>query len=966
MKHLHLFSLAVLWAISSQAAPYTLERVAFPDDIPPEVGAIEFDSAGTLYVALRRGDILVTTPTEDPAGFQWRHFASGFHNPCGIHIVGPGHIIIGQMAELTEVIDTDSDGVADEYTNLSTDFGLSGNYHETMDICPDGEGGIYLAPGTASHNGPTFATPRGPYSKLGRHGRNYSAVQWRGWVIHRAADGSITPVSSGYRMPNGIERDPHGNIWCSDNQGDWRAATPIYHVQPDTFAGHPSALVWDARMESFGDPLYQPRILLDDLWNKPAFQVPHQVVRSAAEPAFIPQQGSFGPFGGHMLIPDQSGERIIRCVPEMVDGAYQGAAFPFLDKADGLSRGNNRLAFSPDGKTLYIGQTGRGWGSLSEGIQRAQFNGEVNFAPVTCSLTRSGFALSFTEPVSAKISTEQFAIERYRYKYSHTYGSPEQDKVNPKILSVTIDDEDPRNVHLAIAQDELLPNYNYRIDLKKVDSASGTSLENESVYYTLNRLRRPDPNSVVTIREAGDDILRVEIEGRHFTDYHLRGFSNPILYPIHNPDGTGMTRDWPIVEDGRKGEQHDHLHHKSLFIGHQGVNGADFWHEKPHKKAGTIEHLRLIETRSGQDRALLRTLNLWKDADGEPVCSDTRELQFGTVGDKRARYIDLELNIHASHGDLVFQEFKDGFIGIRTHPHLRLTANPKQGVPEVYGKAENSSGTNGEGIWGEKANWVHYWGQVEGKPAGIAFLAHPHNPRSPTWWHARSYGLIAANPFGPKKSGGDGQLRLPAGQTLTLRYRLLFHSDAYKAADIAGQFAAYAAEPLVPRTVVAPIPAAVAVSRTELSAEPIVPRGGTVIKATRNGEEEIEIRSNSFDKGARIFADRDFHFTSVPETLRGGDFILTRNDDKKHNREVSYQVEVDGPSRMALLIDTRIDLATMPWVKESGFERTDLEVKTNAGFSYRVYARDLDAGTLVELGNQQGGSFYSIVVTNWE
>ncbi|MEO0415658.1 MAG: hypothetical protein AAF226_11980, partial [Verrucomicrobiota bacterium] len=201
---------------------YEVDSVSFPEDMPVEVGAVDFAENGDLYLAIRRGDILIAKPKDDPKAFEWRHFASGFHNPCGIYIVAPGHVIIAQMAELTEVKDTDGDGVADEYTALATEFGLSGNYHETMDICPDGQGGLYLAPGTASHNGPTFTTPRGPFKDGGRVGRNYASVKWRGWVLHWQPGKELRPVSSGYRMHNGIERSPKGDIWCGDNQGDWR------------------------------------------------------------------------------------------------------------------------------------------------------------------------------------------------------------------------------------------------------------------------------------------------------------------------------------------------------------------------------------------------------------------------------------------------------------------------------------------------------------------------------------------------------------------------------------------------------------------------------------------------------------------------------------------------------------------------------------------------------------------------
>ncbi|MEM1297280.1 MAG: hypothetical protein AAGH89_18090, partial [Verrucomicrobiota bacterium] len=387
--------LSLLPATLLMGESYKIDTISFPDDMPPEIGAVEFAENGDLYVALRRGDILIATPSADSTNFEWRRFANGFHNPCGIHIISPSHIIISQMAELTGVIDTDNDGIADDYRALSTDFGLSGNYHETMDICPDGKGGLYLAPGTASHNGPTFQTPRGRYSKAGRLGRNYSSVEWRGWVLHWSPEKGMTPISSGYRMHNGIETGPDGSVWCGDNQGDWRASSPVYHVTPDSFAGHPSSLIWDERFAAIANPLYLPRTLLDDLWNKPAFRLPRNLMNSCAEPIFDTTEGSFGPFTGQLFIPDQSGNRIVRCMPEFIDGAYQGAATLFLIE-DGLERGNNRLAFSPDGTSLYVGQTGRGWGKISEGIQRISYTGNLPTDVQNCSLTHTGFDLKFT------------------------------------------------------------------------------------------------------------------------------------------------------------------------------------------------------------------------------------------------------------------------------------------------------------------------------------------------------------------------------------------------------------------------------------------------------------------------------------------------------------------------------------------------------------------------------------------
>ena len=133
-------------------------------------------------------------------------------------------------------------------------------------------------------------------------------------------------------MHNGIARDESGNLWCGDNQGDWRGGSPIYHIKKDGFHGHPSSLVWDKRYEPFGMPLFYPRKLLDELYDKPAMDLPRKMMHSPGEPMVI-QSKNFGPFTGQMLVPDENGRRIVRLMPEEVDSAWQGAAALFYENA---------------------------------------------------------------------------------------------------------------------------------------------------------------------------------------------------------------------------------------------------------------------------------------------------------------------------------------------------------------------------------------------------------------------------------------------------------------------------------------------------------------------------------------------------------------------------------------------------------------------------------------------------------
>ena len=783
MKLLFPLFLSLLSPAFASTSSYLVENLSFPDDMPPEIGGLAFDGKGNLYACLRRGDIVVTQPGKDSGATRWKVFATGLHNPMGMQWVGPGRLVVSQMAELTEIIDTDGDGMADRYNNLSTAFGISGNYHETNAICPDGDGGYYVALGTASHNGPTFFSPRGEYSKEGRRGRNFSSNHLRGWVVRYHKNGKLTPFASGFRMHNGITRSSDGEIWCGDNQGDWRGGSPIYHVRPGPFNGHPASLCWDPDLQAFGTPIFLPRKMLDDLHNQPSVQLARKSMSSCGEPYFIEGE-NFGPFSGQMLVPDENGRRINRIMMEKIDGAWQGATTLFLQTGQ-LRAGGVRIAMDPSGKSIYYGSTTRGWQKPDEGVQRISYNGKTPFHVQNCKLTTRGFQLWFTLPIQEPEKLlSKIKVSSFRYEYGYRYGSSEKDKKEHKVLKVA--GSEPYEI--IVDQLEAGRIYELAFDAQ-LNSMSGLEIESPYVQYTLNRLRRPDSGFPSTLKES-KEAIEVRIGGEFFAKYNFNKLSQPILWPVQGPGDIRMLRDYPLKK-GTPGEANDHPHHRAIFIGHQGMNGANFWHNQ-YKNSGTVEHLKVIETRSGQDRALIKTLNAWKDNQGKIIGADTRTLTFH--GDDIARTMDLEIKMHATHRDLVFEAFKDGFVGIRTHPDLRLTPKPKHGVEKVFGEARNSEGLKGKGIWGKRADWVHYYGTIEGKKAGIAFFSHPSNPTTKgdkSWWHARDYGLISANPFAPEKIGGDGEYRIPKGQSLTLRYRFVFHRGPAKDAKIGQRFTEY-------------------------------------------------------------------------------------------------------------------------------------------------------------------------------
>ncbi len=495
MNRLFLSALCLAIALDAHAAEwkdcYQLEKISLPKDAPPEVGGITFDPHGNFYLCLRRGDVFAAKPRKDPTAWEWKHFAAGFQNGCGIWAPEPGIVIISQMAELTEAADTDGDGVADRYRSLSRAWGLSGNYHETNSLWPDGKGGYWLAVGTASHNGPTFFHTRGEYSKFGRRGRNYSSVEYRGWVMHYdGATGRTTPYCSGFRMHNGIYQDPDGNLWCGNNQGDWKATTPLYFLEKGHFYGHPSSLVWDKEWPKDKDPLLTYRNDLD-AYNKhrtlPAVQIPHgEMCRSAAGLIEFPRNGAFGKeFAGQMLLADNAGMRINRIMLEKVQGKFQGCVTFFVN-GNGLRSGNNRLRFSPDGRSLYIGQTVRGWGAPAEGLQRITWKGAVPFDISKFSLTKRGFALTFTQDLPREAEKpESYKFSSYRYQSRWTYGSGQDDKTVHKVSAVK--KTGPRSVEVIL--DSLSAGKVYQLDLAELKARDGSKIHNRRFCYTANQLR---------------------------------------------------------------------------------------------------------------------------------------------------------------------------------------------------------------------------------------------------------------------------------------------------------------------------------------------------------------------------------------------------------------------------------------------------------------------------------------------
>ena len=283
--------------------------------------------------------------------------------------------------------------------------------------------------------------------------------------------------------------------------------------------------------------------------------------------------------------------------------------------------------------------------------------------------------------------------------------------------------------------------------------------------------------------DQDDDGVTVRVDGQLFTRYLIRSGAKPILWPLVGPTGKPVTRSFPMTAAGPN-ERADHVHHRSFWFTHGDVNGTDFWLEsKPH---GTILH-RAFEKVEGGDQAVIISRNDWIAPSKERICSDLRSFVFCANAD--CRWIDFDIVISAIDMPVKFGDTKEGCFGIRVAGDMKVEGNDASRIV-------NSAGNVDADAWGKQASWVDYHGIVDGETLGIAVMNHPRSFRFPTYWHVRTYGLFAANPFGlhnfKNSNEFDGSHTLQPGESIALYYRILLHKGDEQIGKVSEAFGEYA------------------------------------------------------------------------------------------------------------------------------------------------------------------------------
>lgn len=285
-----------------------------------------------------------------------------------------------------------------------------------------------------------------------------------------------------------------------------------------------------------------------------------------------------------------------------------------------------------------------------------------------------------------------------------------------------------------------------------------------------------------------DDRIDVFLRGEEFTTLFLSPQGpTPYFHPLRAADGVIVTRQYPMVE-GVPGESSDHHHHRGLWFAHNQVNGVNFWENA--EGAPNRGDIVLKEVGAVGGDSLQASFN-WMAPDGKVLLTESRSVRFAQDGDVRT--MDFDLTLTANDAEVKFGDTKEGTFAVRVAPTLREQAvggGPGQGV------MVNAEGARNEAnVWGKPSPWLDYSGPIGEQTYGIAIFDHPSNPKHPAYWHARAYGLLAANIFGehdffsdPQK---DGSVTLQPGEKIHFRYLVVIHSGDSVQADIASRYAAW-------------------------------------------------------------------------------------------------------------------------------------------------------------------------------
>lgn len=489
MKHLAFFVSLALTSLAAAALPESPgfgakltavhPSVTRTDVTPPggpqlRVTGIDWLSDGRMVLCTwdRNGSVYLVSDAGDPARAKFQRFAWGIAEPLGVRVVN-NEIFVVQKQELTKLVDADHDGVCDTYECVANSWDVSTNFHQFTLGPAYRDGFFFLGLAVAVNPGGATTNPQ---------------VRDRGCIVKiDPKTGRYEVVSAGHRTPNGLNFGPDGDLFVTDNQGDWLPGNKLIHVRAGSFNGHR----YEPAHAFTAKPMDPPALWLPQ----------NELSNSPTEPVLV----NAGPYAGQMFFGDIHYGGLHRAALEKVDGQWQGSVHRFTA---GLRGGVNRLRVGPDG-ALWLGVLGvsGNWmepGKALDGIERLAWNDAPVFDLISASARANGFELCFTEPLAPGLGWDAGAFTAAQWSYVPTihYGGPKVDEESLAVKSASVS-ADRRSVFLEI--DGVKEG---RVVLLRVapgfTSEAGRKLWSGDAYYTLNRI----PTQRGEVRPAPEKFTR--------------------------------------------------------------------------------------------------------------------------------------------------------------------------------------------------------------------------------------------------------------------------------------------------------------------------------------------------------------------------------------------------------------------------------------------------------------------------
>lgn len=492
-------------SLTSVHPAFTLTQ-ARPSSFEPKVGGMDFMSDSSLIVCTwdSIGPVyrLEGVTRNNPENIKVTRIATGLAEPLGIKVVNDT-IYVLQKQELTRLIDTDKDGIMDDYQTVCDAWDVSANFHE-------------FAFGLAYKDGYFYATLATAIEPGGASG--IDQIKDRGKVIKISkSTGSIEFIASGLRTPNGIGIGVDGELFVADNQGDWLPSSKILHVKEGAWYGSRSVdFEGTTNLKETLPVVWLPQ---DEIGNSPS------------QPAYL----NAGPYQGQQIHGEVTHGGLKRVFVEKVNGEYQGAVFRFTQ---GLEGGVNRVVWGPDG-SLYIGMIGNpgNWATAGQkwyGLQRLTYNNTSVFEMLAVRAKSNGMEIEFTEPLGERYgnSAADYDIQQWYYKPTKEYGGPKLGLQSLKVKSVNIS-ADRKKVFLEL--DGLKPNHVVYVHLSGVFmSDKNSQIWSTEAWYTLNNIPVNQPGFKAPAKEIPlNTLTEAEIaagwvslfEGKTISEWHT--FKSP-------------------------------------------------------------------------------------------------------------------------------------------------------------------------------------------------------------------------------------------------------------------------------------------------------------------------------------------------------------------------------------------------------------------------------------------------------